>query len=138
MKNYYKSFTFLSLLILGTSAFPVHAMETKAKNALLMDFDTGTILLEKNADEKMPPASMSKLMTAYMIFERLENNSLSLDDKFTVSENAWKKGGAKTGSSTMFLNIGDKVKLSDLLRGIIIQSGNDACITAAENIAGSE
>ena len=108
MKNYYKSFTFLSLLILGTSAFPVHAMETKAKNALLMDFDTGTILLEKNADEKMPPASMSKLMTAYMIFERLENNSLSLDDKFTVSENAWKKGGAKTGSSTMFLNIGDK------------------------------
>lgn len=67
-----------------------------------MDFDTGTFFFEKKADEKMPPASMSKLMTAYMIFERLKNGSLSLDDEFIVSENAWRKGGAKTGSSTMF------------------------------------
>ncbi|MBO4643297.1 MAG: D-alanyl-D-alanine carboxypeptidase, partial [Alphaproteobacteria bacterium] len=109
-----------------------------AKNAVLMDFETGSFFYQENADEKMPPASMSKLMTAYMIFERLKSGSLSMNDEFVVSENAWRKGGAKTGSSTMFLKIGDKVKLGDLLRGIIVQSGNDACITAAENIAGSE
>ena len=137
MKNY-TSCLFLAAFLFGSFSFPAQAIETKAKNAVLMDFDTGTFFFEKKADEKMPPASMSKLMTAYMIFERLKNGSLSLDDEFIVSENAWRKGGAKTGSSTMFLNIGDKVKLSDLLRGIIVQSGNDACITAAENISGSE
>ena len=121
-----------------SAAAQAAGIETKAKNAVLMDFETGTVFYQKHADDKMPPASMSKLMTAYMIFERLKNGSLAMDDEFIVSENAWRKGGAKTGSSTMFLKIGDKVKLSDLLRGIIIQSGNDACITAAENIAGSE
>lgn len=115
-----------------------HAQETKAKQAYLMDYDTGTVLFEKKADEPMPPASMSKLMTAYIIFEKLKNGSLEMDDIFTVSENAWKKGGPKTGSSTMFLESGSKVKLKDLLRGIIVQSGNDACIVAAENISGSE
>ena len=137
MKNV-TSFLFLTVFIFKMIPFPAQAIETKAKSAVLMDFDTGTFFFEKKADEKMPPASMSKLMTAYMIFERLKNGSLSMDDEFIVSENAWRKGGAKTGSSTMFLNIGDKVKLSDLLRGIIVQSGNDACITAAENISGSE
>ena len=115
-----------------------NAVETKAKQAVLTDFETGTVLFEKNADQPMPPASMSKLMTAYIIFEKLKNGSLHEDDVFVVSENAWRKGGAKTGSSTMFLRVNDKVKLKDLLRGIIVQSGNDACITAAENIAGSE
>ena len=129
------------LTVFGACTFfssSAQAIETKAKNAVLMDFETGTVFFQKNADEKMPPASMSKLMTAYMIFERLKNGALSMDDEFVVSENAWRKGGAKTGSSTMFLKIGDKVKLGDLLRGIIVQSGNDACITAAENISGSE
>ena len=137
MKSY-KSFlltTAFSCFLFSSAAL---AIETKAKNAVLMDFETGTVFFQKNPDEKMPPASMSKLMTAYVIFERLKNGSLDLTDEFVVSENAWRKGGAKTGSSTMFLKIGDKVKLSDLLRGIIVQSGNDACITAAENIAGSE
>ena len=134
----YKSFLFLTVFSCTLFSSAAHAIETKAKNAVLMDFETGTFFFQKNADEKMPPASMSKLMTAYMIFERLKNGSLTMDDEFVVSENAWRKGGAKTGSSTMFLKIGDKVKLSDLLRGIIVQSGNDACITAAENIAGSE
>jgi D-alanyl-D-alanine carboxypeptidase (penicillin-binding protein 5/6) len=86
----------------------------------------------------MAPASMSKLMTLYIIFEKLQDGTLSLDDKFTVSENAWRKGGAASGSSTMFLNIGEQVAVEDLIKGIIIQSGNDACIVAAENIAGSE
>ena len=114
------------------------AIETKAKNAVLMDFETGEFFYEKNADDPMPPASMSKLMTAYLIFERLKDGRLSPDDVFIVSENAWRKGGAKTGSSTMFLKDKQRVKVKDLLRGIIVQSGNDACIVAAENIAGSE
>ena len=138
MKNY-KSFLALTVFAGGFFLSSMaQAIETKAKNAVLMDFETGSFFYQKNADEKMPPASMSKLMTAYMIFERLKSGSLSMNDEFVVSENAWRKGGAKTGSSTMFLKIGDKVKLGDLLRGIIVQSGNDACITAAENIAGSE
>lgn len=77
-------------------------------------------------------------MTVYIIFSKLKDGSLSLDDTFTVSENAWRKGGAASGGSTMFLNIGEEVRVEDLIKGIIIQSGNDACIVAAENLAGSE
>ncbi len=113
-------------------------MGTEAKQALLMDYDTDTILLAKDADKAVPPASMSKLMTIYILMEKLKHGVLSPDDEFTVSENAWKKGGIKTGSSTMFLKVGEKVKVKDLLKGIIIQSGNDACIVVAENISGSE
>ena len=134
----YKSFLLTTAFSFAMFSSSAQAIETKAKNAVLMDFETGTFFFQKNPDEKMPPASMSKLMTAYMIFERLKEGALSMDDEFVVSENAWRKGGVKTGSSTMFLKIRDRVKLSDLLRGIIVQSGNDACITAAENIAGSE
>jgi D-alanyl-D-alanine carboxypeptidase (penicillin-binding protein 5/6) len=126
---------FIISLFISTNA---NAIDTKAKQAVLMDFDTGEILFERKADEKMPPASMSKLMTVYMIFERLHDGRLSLDDEFTVSENAWKKGGTTSGSSTMFLPPRAKVKIQDLIRGIIVQSGNDACITVAENISGSE
>ena len=86
----------------------------------------------------VPPASMSKLMTVNMIFEKLKDGSLSLDDTFTVSERAWKLGGAASGGSTMFLKIGEKVRVEDILKGILIQSGNDACIVAAENLAGLE
>lgn len=114
------------------------AIETKARNAVLMDFDTGQYLYAKDAEKMVPPASMSKLMTLYMIFSKLKDGSLSLDDTFTVSENAWRKGGAATGGSTMFLNINEEVRVEDLIKGIIIQSGNDACIVAAENLAGSE
>jgi D-alanyl-D-alanine carboxypeptidase (penicillin-binding protein 5/6) len=132
---------YLISTILGCAlfvSFSADAFETKAKYALLMDADTGYVMLNKKADIAMPPASMSKLMTAYVIFENLKQGKLTLDTEFTVSENAWKKGGAKSGSSTMFLKPNQKVKVQDLIRGIIIQSGNDACIVAAENIAGSE
>ena len=88
MKNH-TSFLFLTAFIFGSFSFSAQAIETKAKNAVLMDFDTGTFFFEKKADEKMPPASMSKLMTAYMIFERLKNGALSLDDEFIVSDSAW-------------------------------------------------
>ncbi len=122
-------------VLFATSA---NAIDTKAKNMILMDYTTGEHLYEKNATDPIPPASMSKLMTIYMIFDKLRNGSLSLDDTFKVSENAWRKGGAPSGGSTMFLAIGDNVKVDELLKGIIIQSGNDACIVAAENIAGDE
>ena len=127
-------------LMLGTilSSFSARAFETNAKYALLMDSDTGYVMLNKDADVTMPPASMSKLMTVYLIFEQLKSGKLTLDSTFTVSENAWRKGGVKSGSSTMFLNPNEQVKIKDLIRGIIIQSGNDACIVAAEGIAGSE
>lgn len=137
-----KSKLYLSTVIVSGILFgAVHsavAIETKAKNLILMDYDTGQQLYAKDAQKMIPPASMSKLMTIYMIFEKLKDGSLHLDDTFTVSENAWRKGGAASGSSTMFLNIGEKVRVGDLIQGIIIQSGNDACIVAAENIAGSE
>ncbi len=119
-------------------SFNVNAFETAAKNAILLDYDTGAYIYAKNHTQQVAPASMSKLMTLYIVFDKIKNGSLSLEDTFTVSENAWRKGGAASGSSTMFLKIGEKVKIEDLLKGIIIQSGNDACITIAENISGSE
>lgn len=125
----------LFALVCATNA---QALETKAKHAILMDFDTGEYLFTKEAYVPVPPASMSKLMTVYLIFDKLKDGSLSLDEEFTVSENAWRKGGAPSGTSTMFLPIKHRVTVENLLKGIIIQSGNDACIVAAENIAGSE
>jgi D-alanyl-D-alanine carboxypeptidase (penicillin-binding protein 5/6) len=117
---------------------PAAAFETKAKNAILMDYETGTYLFTKNHDEMIAPASMSKLMTVYVLLNKIKDGEVSLEDTFTVSEKAWRKGGAASGGSTMFLKIGQEVKVEDLIKGIIIQSGNDACITVAENIAGSE
>lgn len=132
----YKLFTVMSLCsLISTEAF---SFETTAKNAILVDYDTGAYIYAKNHDKKVAPASMSKLMTLYIVFDKIKNGVISLDDTFTVSENAWRKGGAASGSSTMFLKIGEKVTVEDLLKGIIIQSGNDACITIAENIAGTE
>jgi D-alanyl-D-alanine carboxypeptidase (penicillin-binding protein 5/6) len=127
----------LSSLVIMASA-NAWAIDTKAKNMILVDFETGEYLYQKDIVQPIPPASMSKLMTAYMIFDKLRDGSLSLDDTFKVSENAWRKGGAASGGSTMFLAIGDEVSVDQLLKGIIIQSGNDACIVAAENIAGDE
>ena len=117
---------------------PASALDTPASHVYLVDTTTGTVLLNKSGDERMAPASMSKLMTLFMVFERLQDGRLSLDDKFYVSENAWRKGGAKTGGSTMFLEPSMRVRVEDLIRGIIVQSGNDACIVIAEALGGSE
>lgn len=124
--------------LMASVALPASAIETKAREALLLDFETGTVLFDKDADVAMPPSSMSKLMTALMVFERLKEGSLSLDERFRVSENAWRKGGAASGGSTMFLEPNSEARVEDLLRGIIVQSGNDACIVVAENLMGSE
>ncbi|WP_051609750.1 D-alanyl-D-alanine carboxypeptidase family protein [Terasakiella pusilla] len=115
-----------------------YAIDTTAREAYMVDMKTGHILLEKDAEVSMPPASMSKLMTLYLVFDRLKDGRLSLDDEFTVSERAWREGGAASGSSTMFLEPRQKVRVEDLIKGIIIQSGNDACIVVAEALAGSE
>lgn len=117
-------------IIFSNNAF---SMDTVAKQAIMIDFDTGQIILEKNPDELMKPASMAKLMTIYIVFEKIKNKSISLDDKFIVSEKAWKKRGSRT-----FLEPGQNVTVSDLLRGVIVQSGNDAAIVLAEGISGTE
>jgi serine-type D-Ala-D-Ala carboxypeptidase (penicillin-binding protein 5/6) len=124
--------------VLGT--FPAFAQrfETRAAHALLMDAETETVLFQHEADAPMPPASMAKLMTMAVIFDGLKTGRLSLDDEFLVSENAWRTGGASSGGSTMFAALGSSIRLEDLIRGIIIQSGNDACIIVAEGMAGTE
>lgn len=128
----------LALCTIASGAAAQSTFTTSASHAYLMDYDTGAVLLDKKGDELMAPASMSKLMTAYVVFDKLKQGQLSLEDKFTVSENAWRKGGSKSGSSTMFLDPNSTATVGDLLKGVIIQSGNDACITLAENLAGSE
>lgn len=109
------------------------AFDTLARSAMIVDQTTGTVLLAKDADRPIPPASMSKLMTTYMLFEALRDGRVTMDTKFLVSEKATSRGG-----STMFLRTGERVTVRDLIQGIIVQSGNDACITVAENIAGTE
>jgi D-alanyl-D-alanine carboxypeptidase (penicillin-binding protein 5/6) len=113
-------------------------LNTNAAFAYIMDGDTGGTLYCKDCREPMVPASMSKLMLYYLVFDRLKSGRLKLEDEFTVSEHAWRTGGAGTDGSTMFLKLGSKVSVENLLKGAIIQSGNDACIVLAEGISGSE
>lgn len=115
------------------AAWPAEAIETSAKQAIMIDAQTGAVLLEKNPDQPVPPSSMSKMMTVYVVFERLKEGTLSLDDTFLVSRKAWKRGGSK-----MFVEVNKRVSVADLLRGVIVQSGNDAAIVLAEGIAGDE
>ena len=111
---------------------------TEAPHAIIMDVTTGEVLFEKDARVAMSPASMTKIMTAHMVFDALKDGVIEPDTKYLVSDEAWRRGGVSSGSSTMFLEAGSSVSVMDLLRGIIIQSGNDACITVAEGMAGSE
>jgi D-alanyl-D-alanine carboxypeptidase (penicillin-binding protein 5/6) len=114
------------------------ALDTGAKEAIIVDYKTGAVLYDKNAELPVPPASITKLMTVYVVFDRLKQGQLKLTDEFPVSVAAWKKGGAASGGSTMFLKVNSTVDLDNLLKGIIIQSGNDACQVVAEGISGSE
>ncbi len=115
---------------LALLALPAHAFDTTARAAYVMDQKTGTVLLSKDADQPLPPASMSKLMTLYVAFEALRDGRLTLDETLPVSEHAMSYGG-----STMFLNTQDRVRVEDLLRGIIVLSGNDACVVIAEALS---
>lgn len=112
--------------------------QTAAPQAILVDVASGTVLFEKNADETSAPASMVKVMTALIVFDEIKRGRVRPDSEFVVSENAWRKGGARAGGSTMFAGLGTRIKVSDLLLGLIVHSGNDAAIVLAEGIAGSE
>ena len=111
---------------------------TQAPLAILIDAESGTVLYEKNADQLTPPSSLAKLMTAETVFNEIKEGRLTLDTEFMVSEDAWRRGGAPSHTSSMFAPIHSRVRVEDLIRGMIIQSGNDACITLAQGIAGNE
>jgi D-alanyl-D-alanine carboxypeptidase (penicillin-binding protein 5/6) len=113
-------------------------IDTPAEFAVIMDHETGQILYSKRGDELMTPASMTKMMTAFVVFELIERGEISLTDKFTVSEDAWRRGGFPSGTSTMGLKPKDTPTVEELLHGVITMSGNDACIVLAEGISGSE
>lgn len=121
---------FVSLIFLIGQA---GAVETTAEQAIVIDYDTGNVLFAKNADQTVGPASMTKMMTIYLLFERLKDGRLSLESELPISEKAWKMGGSK-----MWVEVGKKAKVEDLIRGIIVQSGNDATIVVAEGLAGTE
>jgi serine-type D-Ala-D-Ala carboxypeptidase (penicillin-binding protein 5/6) len=126
------------LLPAAAQAKKEEGFQTAVPSAILIDAESGTVLYEKNADQRMEPASMAKLMTAEVVFNAVKEGKLRLEDEFTVSENAWRRGGAPSRGTTMFAAIHSKIRVSDLLQGAIIQSGNDACIALAEGLAGSE
>jgi D-alanyl-D-alanine carboxypeptidase (penicillin-binding protein 5/6) len=126
--------TILLTLLLTTNANA--AFDVKARTAILQDYLSGEILFEKDADKSIYPASMTKIMTAIIAFDLIRSGDLSLDEKFLVSENAWRLSSA--GYSSMFIMVGDEVSVENLLKGIIIASGNDACVALAEGIAGTE
>jgi len=113
-------------------------MTTRAKQAILMDANTGAVLFQHNADELAPPASMSKLMTLAVIFRGLKEGRIKPEDEILFSVNAWRTGGAPSGTSAMFVPVNTKERLDEVLKGIVIQSGNDACIAVAEAMAGTE
>ena len=127
-----------SLCLAATAALAQGDFTIKARHAILVDAETGSVLFQHNADELMVPASMSKLMTLAVVFRALKTGQIKLEDEFLMSENAWRRGGGPSGTSAMFVPLGTKAKVDDLLRGIIVQSGNDAAIAVAENMAGSE
>ena len=114
------------------------APEIAAKAWILIDANTGTVLLESNADKQLPPASLAKMMTTYLVSNEIEEGRLTEETEVLISDNAWLLGGAKTDGSTMFLNPRSRVTVLDLMHGVIIQSGNDAAIALAEHVAGGE
>src|SRR5712672_450372 len=112
--------------------------DTDAPTAILIEASSGSVLFEKNPDELRPPSSMMTLVTAEVVFHAIKQGDIKLTDEYRISENAWRRGGAPAGGSTMFAALNSKVSVDDLLHGAIIQSGNDACIALAEGMAGNE
>ena len=132
----YKKLFIYFILNLICISFANANFDIKARTAILLDYHSGEVLYEKDADRQIFPASMTKIMTSIIAFDLIKNGELNLNDKFIVSENAWRLSEA--GYSSMFIMVGDEISVENLLRGIIISSGNDACIALAEGIAGSE
>jgi D-alanyl-D-alanine carboxypeptidase (penicillin-binding protein 5/6) len=128
----------IALILLAAPAFAQANFDTKAKFAILVDAETGTTIFQKDADLPMEPASMAKLMTIAVVFNEIRAGRIKFADEFFVSEHAWRTGGASSGGSTMFAELNSKISVENLVRSVIIQSGNDAAIVLAEGIAGSE
>jgi D-alanyl-D-alanine carboxypeptidase (penicillin-binding protein 5/6) len=133
----------LACVLLGAQAFAQNASQpapftTPAPYAILLDSQSGTVLFEKAADQLNSPASLAKIMTAEVVFQAISEGRLQLEDSYTISQNAWRKGGAPSGGSTMYAALNSQVRIEDLIRGLVIQSGNDAAIALAEGMAGSE
>lgn len=132
-------FNIKNFLIIGSMVLSLQVMadnsfdKINSKSYILVDQETGQVLASQRSDERLPPASLTKVMTAYVVFDKLKKGELKLDDEATVSMRAWKTGGSKT-----FVEVGKKVKVEDLVQGMIIQSGNDAATTLAEHIGGTE
>ncbi|MFI4994211.1 MAG: D-alanyl-D-alanine carboxypeptidase family protein [Hyphomicrobiales bacterium] len=125
-------------LIAPRIAFAAETIQTSAQHAVLIDGNSGTVLFEKNARNSMEPASLTKLMTAEVLFDEIRNGKLTLDQEFVISKNAWRKGGAPSRGSKMFAAVNSHVAISDLITGLVVDSGNDAAIAIAEGVAGSE
>ena len=132
----YKKILILLICNFITLNFSHANFDVKARSAILLDYHSNEILFEKDPDRKIFPASMTKIMTSIIAFDLIKNGDLSLDDKFIVSENAWRL--SESGYSSMFIMVGDEISVENLLKGIIISSGNDACVALAEGIAGTE
>ncbi|HEY3721197.1 MAG TPA: D-alanyl-D-alanine carboxypeptidase family protein [Roseiarcus sp.] len=132
------AFAAFLLALAGVRPSAADGFQTIAPFALVEDYESGAILFEKNADQPMAPASTTKMLTAEIVFHELKEGRLHLDDKFQVSENAWRTGGAHSHGSAMFLDVHSQVRIEDLIRGLVIQSGNDAAITLAEGLSGTE
>jgi D-alanyl-D-alanine carboxypeptidase (penicillin-binding protein 5/6) len=128
----------LSMMPAAPAAAQEDLFETKAKQAFMIDAETGTVLFSKDPDKLIPPASLAKLMTSEIVFNAVKSGRHTMDDTFMVSENAWRKGGASSGGSTMFAVVKSVIRLGDLIQGIVVQSANDGCIVVAEGMAGSE
>lgn len=129
-------------VLLAAAGFPLCAVaqtiQTSAPHAILVDYETGAVLFEKDADALVTPASTVKIMTAEVVFDELRHGRIKLDDQLTVSENAWRTGGAPSRSSSMFAAVNSRIRVEDLIRGLLVDSGNDAAIALAEGVAGSE
>ena len=138
--NFFVIFSVSLLISLSVNSKQIIPAEPaiNAKSWILVDASTGTVILENNADLRLPPASLAKMMTTYITSNEIKAGRMKPEDLVTISDNAWRKGGAKTGGSTMFLDPRSKVPVIDLMRGVIIQSGNDASIALAEHISGGE
>ena len=131
-----KKLLFILLVLFFNTKYLYAEFSIRAKTAILQDFHSGEILFQKDPDMNIYPASMTKIMTSIIAFELIKSNELSLDDKFLISENAWRL--SQSGYSSMFIMVGDQISVENLLRGIIVASGNDACVALAEGIAGTE
>ena len=138
--NFFVTFSVSVLISLSVNSKQIIPAEPSinAKSWILVDASTGTVILENNADLRLPPASLAKMMTTYITSNEIKAGRMNPEDLVTISDNAWRKGGAKTGGSTMFLDPRSKVPVIDLMKGVIIQSGNDASIALAEHISGGE